>query len=185
MVAMPRHRSAAAGAVVARAMVAAALSAVTLGACAPAGSDATPSTPAPADTTTTVPVWVGGPQEDLWWALDEVCHTANDTALADAREVLTLSTTPDPPELAGYYRRRADQLDALAEELATLTPPTEAADRWTSTLTGLSDYAAWARVVADAVEADGLDADQTPHPGLEAFRTLMPFGACHVLLDVN
>ena len=183
MVAMPRHRSAATTTATATAALAAAL---LLGACAPSGDGAVSSTSAPAGTTTTtIPVWVGGPEEDIWWALDEVCHAANDAALADAREVLTLSTTPDPEALAGYYRRRADQLDALAAQLVDLTPPAAATEEWAAALTGLTDYATWARAVAGTVEDEGLEADQTPHPGLEAFRTLLPLGACHVLLDVN
>jgi hypothetical protein len=155
-------------------------------ACSPSGGSTDPTTTSPAGTTTTTtPEWVGGPEEAHWWAVDAICHAANDTALADAREVLTLDTRPDRADLAGYYRRRADQVDALVEELSSLTPPAEAADGWSDALAGLTRYATWARRVADTVAADGLEADQTPDPGLEAFRTLMVYGACHILLDVN
>ena len=88
-------------------------------------------------------------------------------------------------DLAGYYRRRADQVDALVADLTGVTPPAETADGWTDALAGLSRYAQWARSIADTVEADGLKTDQTPDPGLENFRTVMLYGACHVLLDVN
>ena len=153
----------------------AALAALTT-ACSPSGQGTDPATTAQ---------WVGGAEEAHWWAVDARCHAANDAALADARDVLTLGTTPDPAELAGYYRRRADQVDALVADLTGVTPPAETADGWTDALAGLSRYAQWARSIADTVEADGLKTDQTPDPGLENFRTVMLYGACHVLLDVN
>lgn len=163
-----------------------ALTAVLTTACSPSGEGTDPTTTSPAGTTTTTtPEWVGGPEEANWWAVDAICHAANDTALADARDVLTLSTRPDRADLAGYYRRRADQVEALVDELSSVTPPAEAADDWTDALAGLTRYANWARGIADTVEAEGLEADQTPEPGLEAFRTLMVYGACHTLLDVN
>ena len=155
-------------------------------ACSPSGEGTEPTTTSPAGTTTTTtPKWVGSPEEAHWWAVDAICHAANDAALADARDVLTLSTTPDRADLAAYYRRRADQVDALVDQLRSVTPPAEAADGWTEALAGLTDYATRAREIADTVETKGLKADQTPDPGLEAFRTLMVYGACHVLLDVN
>ena len=155
-------------------------------ACAPGGELTAPMTAAPGGTTTTTtPAWVGTADEELWWAVDEICHEANDAALADAREVLTVGTTPAPAVLADYYRRRADQVDALVETFATVTPPTDTATEWPAALDGLTQYAAWARDIADRVEADGLEADQTADPGLESFRTLMRLGACNLLLDVN
>ena len=178
MVAMPRLRPAAVT-----------VTAVTLAwitaACAPGGDLGAPTTAAAPGTTTTTPAWVGTADEQLWWAVDEICHAANDVALADAREVLTLNTIPEPAVLAGYYRRRADQIGVLVEEFATLTPPTETATEWPAALEALTRYAAWARDIADVVEADGMEADQTPDPGLESFRTLMRYGACNRLLDVN
>jgi hypothetical protein len=168
------------------AAAAAAIFAGLLTGCAPAGtaSDATTVVTIGA-TTTTTPVWVGTPDEAEWWAVDAICHEANDVALADAIDVLTLSTTPDPRDLADYYRRRADQVDALLEQFAEVTPPADTADDWPTVLAGLADYAEWARGIAAEVAADGLEVDQTPDPGLEAFRTLMRYGACNVLLDVN
>ncbi len=165
---------------------AAAIAAGLLTACTPSG-DATDATPVVTigATTTTTPVWVGSADEAEWWAVDAICHEANDIALADAIDVLTLSTTPDPNDLAGYYRRRADQVDALVEQFADVTPPADTAQEWPAVLAGLTDYADWARDIADQVAADGLEVDQTPDPGLEAFRTLMRYGACNVLLDVN
>lgn len=155
-------------------------------ACAPSG-DATDATPVVTigATTTTTPVWVGTADEAEWWAVDAICHEANDVALADAIDLLTLSTTPDRNDLADYYRRRAEQVDALVEQFAGVTPPADTAEDWPTVLAGLADYAEWARGIAAQVAADGLEVDQTPDPGLEAFRTLMRYGACNVLLDVN
>ena len=121
MVAMPRHRSAATTTATATAALAAAL---LLGACAPSGDGAVSSTSAPAGTTTTtIPVWVGGPEEDIWWALDEVCHAANDAALADAREVLTLSTTPDPDRSVALTGARLPGERPLLGDLPTEPAP--------------------------------------------------------------
>ena len=105
--------------------------------------------------------------------------------LPDAIDLLTLSTTPDRNDLADYYRRRAEQVDALVQQFAGVTPPADTAEDWPTVLAGLADYAEWARGIAAQVAADGLEVDQTPVPGLEAFRTLMRYGACYVLLDVN
>ncbi|CAB4362333.1 MAG: hypothetical protein F2681_04415 [Actinobacteria bacterium] len=114
-----------------------------------------------------------------------LCTTANDEALADVQQLLPVENTAVPSHLAEFYRHRADQLDALVDAFTHLDPPAVMADKWTAALEELSAYAVWARDIADRVEVKGLKVDQTPPAGLEHFRALMPYGACHDLLDVN
>ena len=136
-------------------------------------------------TTTTTPQWVGRGEDDEWWAVDAVCLTANDDALADAHELLSLHTVPSGDALAEFYRRRSTQLEAVVAELRGLTPPASVADRWLTALDQLDAHAQWFHEIAPVVADEGLEADQTPHPGLENFRQLMIYGACHALLDVS
>ena len=103
----------------------------------------------------------------------------------ERRLPLSADESVPPDRLADFYRSHADRVDALVAELRDATPPSEVAEAWPLALRELTAHAAWARTVADTVDAEGLDADQTPHAGLGDFRTLMPYGACHDLLDVN
>ena len=136
-------------------------------------------------TTTSIAPWTTAPDAELWSPIMSLCTMANDEALADAQQLLPLDSTADPSNLAEYYRHRAAHIDALVDEFTHLDAPAAVADKWTAALQELTVSATWARTVADRVEANGLKVDQTPPPGLEHFRALMPYGACHDLLDVN
>lgn len=135
-------------------------------------------------TSSTIAPWTTDPEADLWVPLVDTCAAANDVALADAERLLPLHTAPPAADVAEYYRDHADQVVALVEQFRTMTPPSTVADEWSEALDRLDTYASWARAAAAAAE-DGEKADLTPDPGLELFRTLMPYGACHDLLDVN
>ncbi len=138
-------------------------------------------------TTTTIAPWLTDPDAEQWITLEARCNAANDAEVADAERLLPLQLDADvaPEQLAEFYRRHADRVDALVEEFRDSSVPSDVADEWEVALDGLVEHAARARSIADTVQAEGLEADQTPHPGLEQFRTLMPYGACHDLLDVN
>lgn len=136
-------------------------------------------------TTSSIAPWITDPEAERWIALEAVCQAANDTAVVIADGWLPLAEDATPERLAGFYRSHADQVEQVAAQLAATPAPDRVADQWAGALARLGDYAEWARAAAVVVEAEGLEADQTPHPGLEDFRTLMPYGACHDLLDVN
>ncbi|MDO8389999.1 MAG: hypothetical protein Q7V57_05890 [Actinomycetota bacterium] len=136
-------------------------------------------------TTSSIAPWITDPDADRWIALEAVCGAANDAAVIIADGWLPLDEDATPERLAGFYRSHADQVEQLVAQLAATPAPEQVADQWAGALARLADYAGWARAAAGVVETEGLDADQTPHPGLEDFRRLMPYGACHDLLDVN
>jgi len=135
--------------------------------------------------TTERPPWAGQGEDDLWLALDAVCTAANDAAANDAQALLPLDTEVDEHDLATFYRDRSAQVTTLADQFASMTTPAALSAEWTSLVEGLRTWATWADEAADRVEADGIEAGDTPPPGLERFRTSFEWGACALLLDVN